>query len=118
MNPIHMDRIGALNLVKIVFHDKPAIIQAWKGYFDAVSRPMSQDINERQSFDDKCNTEYARLISAIAKILGIGISEIDIMKEGYIPASLGNFMGLEIEWRQSLARLGKEETILKVKAVE
>lgn len=85
--PIHVDHVGALNLVEIEFNEKKAVIQAWRNYLSNLSEPLPQTAttDEEQHFNKKRDTLLTKLIHEIASSLRFKVEQLDIMEGNYHP---------------------------------
>lgn len=76
LTAMHVEFVGALNLLEVEFHDAPAVIAAWKSLLDAFGRP---DIAHQRG------NALTRLLDAIASDLGVDIEQLDISSGAYSP---------------------------------
>lgn len=101
--PIHVDHVGALNLVEVEFVNNGNVINAWKKYLANLSETLPP-VEEKDRFDDACKKRdslLTKLISEIAKVLKIRIEQIDILEGNYIPQGWH-----DDDWEQRLVRRG------------
>ena len=101
--PLHWDHVGALNLVEVEFIKHPEVLKAWNGYL----RHLGEDLPpiERKDLHDQLAREReelrTKLISEIAKVLGIKVEQLEILKGNYVPQGWA-----DEEWEQRLVRRG------------
>ncbi len=82
LNP---DHVGALNLVEIEFYGEPAVIEAWKNYWDHLRQPFPKVPEEQQQFLKHQEGLLTKLLHAIAQSLKFNIEQMDILEGGYVP---------------------------------
>ncbi|HCR85159.1 MAG TPA: hypothetical protein DIV86_00620 [Alphaproteobacteria bacterium] len=85
--PIHVDHVGALNLIEVEFIENKKVITAWKEYLKNLGEDLPA-IEQKDKYDaalKKRDSLLTKLISEIAKILNIRIEQLDILEGNYIP---------------------------------
>ena len=89
MNP---NFVGALNLLEVEFTDDKRVTQAWKNLLAEFNRawPKGLSENERALLQQSRLEAQTRLLSAVAKNLGLSIELLDI-HGGVLSESLGRF---------------------------
>ncbi|XSG83186.1 MAG: DUF6680 family protein [Methyloligella sp. ZOD6] len=101
--PVHIEHVGALNLVEIEFIDHPNVVKAWKDYLNILSEKMPP-IEEKDRFDSalkKRDTLLTKLIYEISQALGIKVEQLDILEGNYVPQGWS-----DDDWEQRLVRRG------------
>ena len=73
---LHAEFVGALNLLEVEFHHDPAVIDAWKRLLESFETPGQE---KRRS------PARTRLLSEVAKSLGVPIEQLDIDAGAYSP---------------------------------
>ena len=73
---LHAEFVGALNLLEVEFHHDPAVIDAWKRLLESFETPGQE---KRRS------PARTRLLSEVAKSLGVPIEQLDIDSGAYSP---------------------------------
>ncbi len=101
--PVHMDHVGALNLIEIEFADEDSVIRAWKEYLKNLGESFPSTSSEavQASFLKRRETLLTKLISEIAKVLKFKVEQMDIFEGNYIPQGWH-----DDDWEQKLARKG------------
>ena len=100
---ISPDHVGALNLVEFEFRDCPHVVSSWEEYLEHLSEELPP-IEEKSQYDraiQKRNTLLTTLIDQIAKVLGIKIAQLEILRGNYVPQGWA-----DAEWDQQLVRRG------------
>lgn len=95
--PVHIDHVGALNLVEIEFIDQPNVIKSWKAYLSNLSEEFPS-IENKDRFDaagKKRDSLLTKLLSEIAKSLRMEVEQIDILEGNYVPQGW-----FDDEWQQ------------------
>jgi hypothetical protein len=111
------DHIGALNLVEIEFADEPTVVRAWKELFTHFGTAHGHRVDENiEGLTDQKEIErrneafagrliqerqrlLAKLLHAIAKVLGFKIEQLEIFEGGYTPQ-----FWADIETEQAIIR--------------
>ncbi|NGP18430.1 DUF6680 family protein [Devosia aurantiaca] len=85
--PIHIEHVGALNLVEIEFVAEQAVLKAWREYLKNLSEPYPSQASEQiqSQFQQRRDLLLTKLISEIAKALDFHVEQIDIFEGNYIP---------------------------------
>lgn len=85
-SPIIDEKVRALNMIDVVFHDKPRVRQLWREYFDMLG---NEGLNNPTGWDQR-QKKNLELIHEIAKVLGYGkaITHLDVDRV-YYPVGLG-----------------------------
>ncbi len=99
--PVHVDHVGALNLVEIEFIGREKVIAAWKAYLANLSEALPP-IEKKDEYDQairKRDSLLTKLLSEIAQALKIKVEQLDILEGNYIPQGW-----LNDDWEQRLAR--------------
>lgn len=99
--PVHVDHVGALNLVEIEFIDHDRVIAAWKAYLNNLSEVLPP-IEEKVKHDaalKRRDSLLTKLIYEIAQTLNIKVEQLDILEGNYIPQGW-----LDDDWEQRLVR--------------
>jgi hypothetical protein len=100
--PVSPEAVRSLNMIELVFHDKPTVRQRWREYFDMLSNP---GLNNPMGYGQR-NKKNIELITEMAKVLGYGkaITHLDVDRV-YSPVGI---------WTQA-ARLNElQEELLRV----
>lgn len=126
------DHVGALNLVEIEFKEETAVITEWKAYFEhlAIDHPkrteeqvkdeMAQAEKQRRfgKYDERIAKEreklLAKLLHAIAKVLGFKIEQLEIFEGGYAPQGWGDIEIQQEAIRRFLVGLALGRLVLPV----
>ena len=101
--PLHWDHVGALNLVEVEFISYPDVVEAWKAYLDELGQEISA-IEEKERYDKAISKKeelLTLLIDKISKVLGIKVTQLDILRGNYVPQGWH-----DAEWEQQLVRRG------------
>ena len=99
--PIHVDHVGALNLIEVEFIKNANVIDAWKSYLANLSVPMPP-VEEKDRHDvwvKKNDSLLTKLLSEVAKSLNIKIEQLSILEGNYIPQGW-----VDDDWEQRLVR--------------
>lgn len=85
--PIHIEHVGALNLVEIEFVTEPAVLNAWREYLKNLGEPYPAQATEpiQAQFQKRRDLLLTKLISEIAKALKFEVEQMDIFEGNYIP---------------------------------
>ncbi|MEM9095639.1 MAG: DUF6680 family protein [Pseudomonadota bacterium] len=85
--PIHVDHVGALNLVEIEFVKYPMVINAWKAYLANLGEklPPSEQREKYEVAIKRRDSLLTKLISEIAVALRVQVEQLDILEGNYIP---------------------------------
>ena len=100
---ISPEHVGALNLVEFEFRDCSRVVSAWKEYLAHLGEELPP-IEEKTQYDraiQKRNTLLTTLIDEMAKVLGIKIAQLEILRGNYVPQGWA-----DAEWEQQLTRRG------------
>ena len=84
--PIHWDHVGALNLVEVEFIDHQDVIKTWKEYLAHLNERPPKEKAEFNAFGRKRDTLLTALMDAIAKALGVKVTQLDILQGNYVPS--------------------------------
>jgi hypothetical protein len=105
---LHPDHIGALNLVEIEYANDPQVLTAWKALFTNFGSTLGRLEVERtegltdqkqidarnQAFGTRAVQErqklLAKLLHAMARVLGFKIEQLEIFEGGYTPQLWAN----------------------------
>ena len=99
--PISHEHVGALNLVELEFRDCPCVVSSWKEYLAHLGE-APPSIEEKTQYDRTVQTRnelLTTLIDEMAKVLGIKIAQLEILRGNYVPQGWA-----DTEWEQQLAR--------------
>jgi len=99
--PVHIDHVGALNLIEVEFINNKKVITAWKTYLANLSENLPS-IEQKAEYDAairKRDSLLTKLLSEIAQALKIKVEQLDILEGNYIPQGW-----LNDDWEQRLAR--------------
>ena len=99
--PVHVDHVGALNLVEVEFVDRQKVIDAWKAYLANLSEEFPP-IEQKEKFDAasrKRDSLLTKLIYEISQVMNIKVEQLDILEGNYIPQGW-----LDDDWEQKLVR--------------
>lgn len=100
--------VGALNLVELEFRDCPRVIYSWKEYLAHLGEELPP-LRKKDKYDlaaQKRNTLLTTLIDEMAKVLGIKVAQLEILRGNYVPQGWA-----DAEWEQQLARRGLIEVL-------
>lgn len=101
--PLHWEHVGALNLVEVEFISYPDVVEAWKAYLDELGQEIPA-IEEKERHDkaiSKREELLTLLIDKFSKVLGIKVTQLDILRGNYVPQGWH-----DAEWEQQLMRRG------------
>jgi hypothetical protein len=110
-NPILDDNVKALNLIDIIFHNKPNVRKLWHEYYDllsneSLSNPSGYELRQKKNWE---------LIAEMAKSLGYGkeFSHLDTARV-YNPIALSDQAVTAYTISQELIRIFKSGGDLQV----
>lgn len=108
MTPIHYEHVAALNLIEIEFASESKVIEAWRGYLNALGEalPPADDHAGHAAIRKKRDSLLTKLIHEIAKVLNFEVEQLDILGGNYIPQGWN-----DDEWGQRLVRQGLLEVL-------
>ncbi|MEW6112252.1 MAG: DUF6680 family protein [Thermodesulfobacteriota bacterium] len=90
-------QVNALNLIDVVFADKPEVVRLWHSYYTAICQPQ---VNWTAA-----NHDYLDLLSEMAKSLGYkSLSQTDIDK-CYVPQGHADLFDLDVRTKLELLRV-------------
>ncbi len=118
---LSQEYVNSLNLVPVVFHDKPKIVSAFKGLMNVYEsndwriHPESPNWNEvRQRLDQTLQNKTAVLLSTMAEVVRVKVDQLTILQGAYLPEQWYHEETLESEIKQSLRAILKNERPLPV----
>src|SRR5512146_2259950 len=82
LNP---DHVGAINLVEIEFQGERAVLEAWKKYWEHLSKTVPTNQDEQRQFFQEQEGLLTKLLHVIARSLKFEIEQLDILQGGYVP---------------------------------
>jgi len=85
--PIHQEHVEALNLVEIEFIKHVQVITTWKAYLENLGTELPST-TDKAAFDSamqKRDGLLTKLLSDIADVLKIKITQLDILHGNYVP---------------------------------
>jgi hypothetical protein len=85
---ISADHVNALNLIEIEYHGKQRVIDAWKDYLKHMSTPFDQKDITRITRERQ--TLLAKLLSAMSRVMGFKMEQLEIFEGGYYPQGAVN----------------------------
>jgi hypothetical protein len=130
------DHIGALNLVEIEFANDPTVLQAWKSLFQHFGSPQGRredesvegvtdqkEINWRtEAFGKRLIQERQRLLAkvlhAMAKVLGFRIEQLEIFEGGYNPQFYANIETDQEIIRKFVVDLAQQKTVVPMGVID
>ena len=100
-DPMNPNFVGALNLIEVEFSKDKKVTKAWKDLFAEFNRawPKEPSENERALLQQSRLEAQTRLLSAVAKNLGLSIEQLDI-HGGYSPRAWGDLEDEQAHIRQ------------------
>ena len=109
--PLSPDSIRALNVIDLVFHDKPSVRRLWREYFEMVS---NEGLNNPQGWAQR-NKKNLELITEMAKALGFGkaIGYLDVDRV-YLPVGIWTQTQMNQELQAELLRVMKSTARFEV----
>jgi len=130
------DHIGALNLVEIEFADEPPVLEAWKNLFQHFGSPQGRRENEKiegvtdqneiktrnEGFGTRIGEErqrlLAKLLHAMAKVLGFKIEQLEIFEGGYTPQFWANIESEQEIIRKFVVDLAHGNTVVPMGVID
>lgn len=130
--PMWPDHVGALNLVEIEFHDRPAVMAAWKALFDHLGKPQPRhpqeevtaqmaddEFQERERrYNQRIGEERQKLLSlllhAIGSELAFKIQQLEIYEGGYSPQGWGAVEDEQAAVRRLLSDIARGQRMFPV----
>lgn len=102
--PLADDNIKALNLIDLIFNNKPTVRRLWREYFEMLSNSGLETEVGRNQRQQKC----LELITEMAKVLGYGkaITSLDVNRV-YYPIGLDKTVRRNEEIAEELLRVLK-----------
>ena len=113
---LHPDHIQALNHIAFAFADQWEIKDAWGLYFAQLKTDQGANQDSQARWHEKSNTLLADLIHLMAKDLNISFSKTDITQPSYYPRGYELNETEQIELRQLLLQLLKNERSINMNA--
>lgn len=106
--PIHIEHVGALNLVEIEFSSDDAVVSAWKNYLQNLNERIASTASEAEhrTFAQRRESLLTKLIHEIAKNLNFEVEQLDILEGNYLPQGWS-----DADWEQKLVRLALLELL-------
>lgn len=100
---LHWEHVGALNLVEVEFIGHTAVVDAWKAYLTNLGKelPATDQRDRYEAATKERDFLLTKLIAEIANVLGIKVTQLDILEGNYVPQGWE-----EAEWEQQLVRRG------------
>jgi hypothetical protein len=113
------EHVTALNLIEIDFQGKKEVLQAWKVYFENLCVDTKNESRRDRAWQER-PALLAKLLHAIAKVLGYSIEQLDIMAGGYTPQGFFDEAQAQRDLRALTAEVlsGKRPLIIKATAEE
>ena len=99
----HWEHVGALNLVEVEFINHSAVVDAWKAYLTNLENELPA-MEHKERFDKAIKDRdmlLTKLIGEIAEVLGIRVTQLDILGGNYVPQGWN-----DAEMEQLLVRRG------------
>ena len=109
--PLSPDSVRALNVIDLVFHDKPSVRRLWREYFEMVS---NEGLNNPQGWAQR-NKKNLKLITEMTKALGFGkaIGYLDVDRV-YLPVGIWTQTQMNQELQAELLRVMKSTARFEV----
>lgn len=114
--PLSEERVGALNLIEIEFHDDKEILEAWKNVLGFFGKPEPESEREKTKFYEERDREQMRLIELIALKLKVKLDRDDISKNAYAPIGWANLEHQQETIRHLLIEMLRGNTPIQVVA--
>jgi hypothetical protein len=92
------EHVTALNLIEIDFQGKKEVLQAWRAYFENLSVNPKDEGRWERAYQER-PALLAKLLHAIAKVMGYRIEQLDIMAGGYTPQGFFDELQVQRELR-------------------
>ena len=105
-DPMNPNFVGALNLIEVEFSKDKKVTKAWKDLLAEFNRIVTGKLSEEQTTALYKNRDEAqtRLLSAVAKNLGLSIEQLDI-HGGYSPRAWGDLEAEQAHIRQLVSEV-------------
>lgn len=130
------DHIGALNLVEIEYADEQPVLDAWKRLFEHFGTPQirkdeekiegvtdAKEIDKRnEAFSSRLVQErqrlLAKLLHAMAKVLGFKIEQLEIFEGGYTPQFWVNVENEQDAIRKFVVDLARGKNVVPMAVID
>ena len=112
--PLSPERVGALNLIEIEFHDDKEILEAWNKVRDFFGTAEPEGEVAQKEFFKERDREQMRLIELIALKLKVKLDRDDISKNAYAPVGWADFEHQQETIRHLLIEVLRGETSIQV----
>ena len=83
---MHVDHVGALNAVQLVFYRDQAVLSAFRSYITNLNEPIPNPGKQLEHFIERRNDLFIELLFAICEVVGSKIDKRDLEKLAYVPA--------------------------------
>ncbi|MCD9146630.1 DUF6680 family protein [Pseudophaeobacter flagellatus] len=99
--PIHVDHVGALNLVEVEFADDEKVIGAWRNYLRNLGECLepSSGAAAETEFLQRREALLTKLIHEVSQVLKFKVEQLDILEGNYIPQGWN-----DEDWEQRAVR--------------
>jgi hypothetical protein len=77
------EHIAALNQIELDFQNAPGVMNAYRNYMRHLATPFEPKDNDRVARERQ--SMRTKILSEMAKTLGIRVEQLDIFEGGYIP---------------------------------
>ena len=108
------ERVSALNLIEIEFHDDKEIVDAWKKVLGFLYRAEPEGENEKLEFYRKREDKIVELLQLIASKLGAPLDPDDIRNNAYNPRGWDDLESQQEEMRRLTIKMLRGDTFIPV----
>ena len=108
------ERVSALNLIEIEFHDDKEIVDAWKKVLVFLYRVEPEDANEKLELYRKRDDKIVELLQLIASKLGVPLDPDDIRNNAYNPRGWDDLESEHEEMRRLTIKMLRGDTFIPV----
>ena len=114
-DPMNPNFVGALNLIEVEFSKDQKVTKAWKDLFSEFKEVWPKGLSEEQitALNAKRFEAQTRLLSAVAKNLGLSIGQLDI-QGAYSPRAWDDLEAEQTHLRQLAIEIASGQKAVNV----